>query len=122
MSHIVTIKTQVRDPVALAAACERLKLPAPVQGRARLFTAEAEGLIVQLPGWRYPVVINPAGGSVRYDNYNGAWGEQKQLDQLLQIYAVEKTRLEARRAGHSVTEQVLADGSIRLTLQVGGAA
>jgi hypothetical protein len=35
----------------------------------------------------------------------------------LQSYAVEKTRLEARKRGHSVTEQQLQDGSIRLQIQ-----
>jgi hypothetical protein len=37
MSHIVHIQTQIRDPVALAAACVRLGLSHPVAGTARLF-------------------------------------------------------------------------------------
>lgn len=37
MSHIVTIKTRVKDPAALAAACTRLGLDPPVQGTAKLF-------------------------------------------------------------------------------------
>ena len=36
--------------------------------------------------------------------------------------AFEKARLEARRKGNTVTEQALADGSIKLVIQVGGAA
>ncbi|AMV16413.1 hypothetical protein [Planctomyces sp. SH-PL14] len=32
----------------------------------------------------------------------------------------EKAKLEARRQGHSVTEQALESGSIRPTVQVGG--
>jgi hypothetical protein len=35
---------------------------------------------------------------------------------------VERARLEARRRGHNVVEQSLADGSIKLTIQVGGTA
>ena len=58
MSHIVTIKTQIRDPAALAAACQRLGLAQPTVGTARLYSWLATGLIVQLPGWRYPVVAN----------------------------------------------------------------
>jgi len=54
MSHIVTIRTEIRDPTTLAAACRRLGLAEPVQGRAKLFTSEAEGLIVSLPDWRDP--------------------------------------------------------------------
>jgi hypothetical protein len=122
MSHIVTIKTEIRDPAALLAACWRLGFPAPVQGRARLFSGEAEGLVVQLPGWRYPIVVDAPAGKVRYDNYGGAWGAQRELDRLLQAYAVEKARLEARKSGHTVTEQALADGSIKLTIRMGGAA
>jgi len=122
MSHIVTIQTQVRDPVAVAAACQRLKLPQPVQGRFRLFSGEVVGLGVELPGWRYPVVCQTETGEVKFDNFEGRWGEQRHLDAFLQGYAVEKAKLEARRRGHSVIEQPLADGSIKLTVQVGGAA
>jgi hypothetical protein len=122
MSHIVEIRTEVRDPDAVAAACGRLGLPAPVHGTATLFEGHATGLLVKLPGWLYPVVCDTATGSVRYDNYNQNWGRQEELDRLLQAYAVEKARLEARKRGHQVVEQSLADGSIRLTIQVGGAS
>jgi hypothetical protein len=122
MSHVVTIKTQIRDPGALAAACRRLDLKEPVQGCATLFTSQTSGLIVQLPGWRYPVVVDTAAGALRYDNYGGAWGQRSELDRLLQAYAVEKARIEARKAGHTVAEQALPDGSIKLTIQLGGAS
>jgi hypothetical protein len=122
MSHIVLIRTQVRDAAAVSAACSRLGLPPPRQGTARLFSGEATGLIVQLPGWSYPVVCELATGNLRLDNYGGRWGEQKQLDAFLQMYAVEKAKIEARRKGHTVTEQPLSDGSIKLTIQVQGGA
>ena len=122
MSHIVSIKAELRDHAAVSAACRRLDLPPPLVGTAQLFSGQATGLIVRLPDWTYPVVIDTASGQIHYDNYNGAWGDQAQLDRLLQIYAVEKTRLEARKKGHQVTEQSLADGSIRLTIRVGGGA
>jgi hypothetical protein len=123
MSHIVNIQTQIRDPEALAAACRRLGLEEPVAGTATLFTSEATGLLVKLPGWHYPVVADLASGELRFDNYNGHWGAQAELDSLMQMYAVEKAKAEARRVGHSVSEQSLSDGSIKLTIQVmGGAA
>ena len=122
MSHIVTIRTEVRDPVAVGAACDRMGLEVPVEGTARLFEGEASGLLVRLPGWLYPVVCELASGTVRYDNYEGRWGEPKELDRFLQGYAVEKARIEARRRGHSVVEEALADGSIRLVIGVGGEA
>ena len=46
----------------------------------------------------------------------------KELDRFLQSYAVEKATLEARRRGHSISEQPLADGSIKLTIRVAGGA
>ena len=122
MSHIVQIETEVRDAVAVGAACQRLKLEAPTQGTAKLFSSSATGLIVNLPGWRYPAVFDTQSGQARYDNYGGRWGEQVQLDRFLQGYAVEKAKLEARKKGHTVTEQSQADGSIKLTVSVGGAA
>jgi hypothetical protein len=122
LSHIVSVQAEVRDPVAVAAACRRLDLPEPVQGTAALFAGEAAGLLVKLPGWAFPVVCDTATGALRYDNYQGAWGAQERLDHFMQIYACEKAKIEARKKGYAVTEQALADGSIRLTVQVGGAS
>ena len=122
MSHIVQVQTQVKDVAAVRAACQRLGLPQPVQGKTKLFSGEAEGLAVQLPDWVYPVVCDTNSGTLRYDDFNGRWGDQRHLDKFLQIYAVERARAEARRRGHAVSEQALADGSIKLTIQVGGAA
>ena len=122
MSHIVQIKTQVKDAAAVAAACRRLGLAEPVEETVRLFSAQTTGLAVRLPGWRFPVVCDLASGQLQYDNYGGSWGEQKQLDKFLQAYAVEMARIQARKRGHNVTEQQLADGSIKLTIQVTGGA
>jgi len=73
MSHIVQIRTELRDATALAAACRRLNLAEPAAGTAKLYSGEAAGLLVQLPGWKYPCVIDTASGSVRYDNFEGNW-------------------------------------------------
>jgi hypothetical protein len=120
VSHIVTIQTEVRDRAAVEAACARLNWPGPTLGTARLFTTQSTGLIVMLPNWRYPLVCQVETGALAYDNFSGRWGEQQQLDRFLQAYAVEKTLLEARKQGHDVLEQTLADGSVQLTIQVGG--
>jgi hypothetical protein len=122
MSHIVEVKTEVKDGQAIVAACRRLGLPEPVAGTAKLYGGQIAGLLVRLPDWLYPVAITPEDGEVRYDNYGGHWGDPRHLDSFLQAYAVEKAKIEARKRGHSVTEQPLADGSIRLTISVGGAA
>ena len=122
MSHIVTVKTEVRDAAAVRAACQRLGLAEPIQGTVKLFSGEATGLAVQLPDWTYPVVCDTATGQLKFDNFKGRWGDQKELDTFMQAYAVEKAKLESRRRGHSTTEQTLPDGSIKLTIQVAGGA
>jgi len=122
VSHIVTIKTEVRDAAAVRAACGRLGLAAPTQGTVKLFSGEATGLAVKLPDWQYPVVCDTESGQLKFDNFEGRWGEQKHLDAFLQAYSGERAKQEARRRGHSTTEQTLADGSIKLTVQVAGGA
>jgi hypothetical protein len=116
MSHLVTIQTEIRDAEAVAAACRRLQLPVPVEGVEKLYSGEAHGLLVQLPEWRYRLAINTQAGSVQFDNFGGAWGKQEELDAFMQAYAVEKASLEARKMGHTFTEQALEDGSIKLTI------
>lgn len=120
MSHIVTVTTQIRNPLAVAAACTRLGLAPPVQGTAQLYSGQATGLIVQLPGWTYPAVLDTTNGQIAYDNYRGAWGAPAELDRFQQAYAIELCRLEARKRGYQVTEQALQDGRVKLQIITGG--
>jgi hypothetical protein len=122
MSHIVTVSVEIRDAAAVRAACHRLTLPEPAGGKHRLFSGEVVGLAVQLPDWRYPVVCDLSTGQAHYDNYSGRWGDQAHLDRFQQAYSVEKCRIAARKKGHSVTEQALPDGSIKLVVGVEGGA
>ena len=122
MSHIVEIKTEVRNEAAVQAACSRLNLPAATQGTFQLYSSEETGLGIELPNWKYQVVANTETGQLRYDNYEGRWGSQEALDRFLQGYAVEAARIEARRKGHTVTEQQLDNGSIKLTVSMAGGA
>jgi hypothetical protein len=116
VSHVVTIKTRVQDAAAIAAACTRLGLPAPVHGTARLYSGEATGVVIQLPGWQYPAVIDTTSGEIRFDNFGGRWGAQEYLDRFLQMYAVELATQAARRKGYTVREEALQDGAIKLQI------
>lgn len=119
MSHLVTVETKIHDPHAVAAACQRLELPGPLQGTAQLYSGEAAGLLIRLPGWKYPAVVDTLTGTIRYDNFQGHWGEIAHLHRFLQMYAVEKAKLEARRRGHAVQETALENGSIKLRILEG---
>jgi len=120
MSHIAQIKTEVRDSEAVSAACRRLGLEQPTTGTFGVYVVQRTGMGVKLPGWQYPVVCNLETGAVDFDNYNGSWGNQKELDKFLQAYATEKAIHEAQKGGYSVFEQVLEDGSIKLNITVEG--
>ena len=119
MSHIVEIQTEVRDQTAVKAACKRLHLPQPQHETVKLFQKEVTGLTVRLRNWQFPVVCQLKSGRLQYDNYGGRWGKQEELGQFLQAYAVEATKIEARRKGHTVTEQKIDGGAIRLVVNVG---
>ncbi len=117
MSHVVQIKTEIRDINAVRQACIRLQLEAPVQGTFELYNSTELGYGVNLRDWKYPVVCKLETGAIRYDNYNGRWGDPQRLDEFQQRYAVEKSKLEARRQGLTASEQALEDGSIKVTIQ-----
>jgi hypothetical protein len=118
----VRIQTEVRDLAAVQAACRRLQAPEPIYGETRLFSAAKTGWAVQLPGWTYPVVCDLTTGEIHFDNFEGRWGDLQRLREFRQMYAAEKAKLEARKAGHTAFEQPLADGSIKITVQLGGQA
>lgn len=118
MSHIVQIKTEVKDENAIFAACRRLGLQTPTKGTFNVYTVKRDGIGIQLPNWSYPVVCNVDTGAVDFDNYNGHWGKQEELDKFLQAYAVEKAIYEAQKGGYSVYEETLSDGSIKLNITV----
>lgn len=118
MSHLVKVPAQVTQFEGVRRACSRLGIEAPVVGKATIFGQECEGTIVKLNGWCYPIVCDLQSGEVHYDNYGGHWGQQEQLDQFLQGYAVETAKMTAEQQGYQVTEELLADGSIGLNVMV----
>ena len=120
LSHIVQITTEVKSEAAVQAACRRLNLTPAKHGTFELYNSTETGLGIELYKWRYPLVANVETGNLKFDNYGGRWGDQECLDQFLQRYTVEAATIAARKEGHSVTEQSLEDGSIKLTVTVGG--
>jgi hypothetical protein len=66
------IVTTVRDPLALAATCRRLRLAPPRQGSVRHGEEEVSGWVVCLPGVRFPIVCDTVTGLVAYHPRDGA--------------------------------------------------
>jgi len=116
MSHIVTIKVKVCDLEAIRKTCQRMKLKEPCFGKATVFQKTVAGTIVQLPGWEFPIVINLRTGNIQYDNYQGYWGKQEELDKFLMYYGVEKAKLEAAKEGQTWTETELDNGQVMVEI------
>jgi len=116
------VETQIRDVIALRQACNHLQLEPPIHKTYELYNSTETGWGVHLRDWKYPVVFKVETSEAAFDNYEGRWGNPERLDELIQRYAAEKTKIEARRQGYTVTEQSLADGSVKLTVCVGGEA
>jgi hypothetical protein len=70
------IVTSIHDPIALAANCARLHLPAPDQGQVRLDGDEVHGWIIHLPGLHSPIVCNTLTGLVAYHPSDNGFSRQ----------------------------------------------
>ncbi len=116
MSQVVTVRTEIRDRSALVNACARLNLEAPVEGTHQLYSGKAVGMGVKLPRWKYPVVANLKTGEVKFDNYEGHWGDESELDKLVQRYTVEAATAAASLQGYGVVEQLADNGEIKLEM------
>lgn len=116
MSHTMDIQMELHDRRALEAACRRLRIKMEY-GKHRLHATTEDGIGVFLDGWRYPIVIKDA-GIVRYDNYNGHWGNMQKLHELEAYYGLEKAKLEAQVKGYDYLETVTADNMPRLEILI----
>lgn len=119
MSHVATIKPTFHNIKAIQSTCARIPgIDFCGKGFVSFYDeTEVGGYILQLQGWKYPVVIKPD-GSLYYDNYNGEWGNEALLDRFKQVYAIEAAKCEAIEQHYEYTEEVLPTGVLKLTINV----
>lgn len=97
MSHSVTCKVLLTNRDHLQAALSRIDgatMKAGIHTEQMYDGKSATGISINLPGWKYPLVVQESGESV-YDNFQGRWGDQSHLDSLVQEYTIETLRAEA---------------------------
>ena len=103
------IVTTIHDPIALAATCRRLNLPAPVEGCLHLEAQEAFGWIVRLPGVRYPIVCDTLTGFVAYHPHDNAFAPFRSIVRFVYRYYHVRAQLRngnpGRNASHTVARQ-----------------
>lgn len=84
-SHTLKVNTKFKNADAINQAAQRMGATFLGHGKHKLFAGTVEGIGVKLPSWRYPIVIDKE-GQIHYDNYEGAWGDEKILDQFRANY------------------------------------
>lgn len=122
MSHFVSITTQIRDIAALREACKEI-------GILLLENAEARGIGTQQRG-DYVIQLKGPCDIALHRNKEGhfdlsadLWEQHvekevgKNYGRLLQLYAVHKASLEARRKGLMVHRVKIKGGAIKLMIQ-----
>jgi hypothetical protein len=123
MSHFVAIKTSVKDITALRKACDELGLELLEQATARGFASNKlkADYVIRLKG-PYDIAVNLDKETGSFGFTTDWWGSHvekevgKDYSRLLQLYAVHKTQIEARKKGLSCRRQHLADGSIKMSI------
>jgi hypothetical protein len=125
MSHFVAIKTSVRDLQALRKACEELGLELLEKGTARGYSRNVikGDYVIKLKG-PYDIAVNldKETGSFGFSTDWYAGHVEKEVGagyaKLLQLYAIHKTQIEARKKGLTCRRQQLGDGSIKISIGV----
>lgn len=92
------ILSSVHDPVALAATCRRLNLPAPEEGCVHLDDRAAAGWIIHLPGVRYPIVCDTLTGLIAYHPADNGFERYARVMRFLHhYYAIQAQRRQSLR-------------------------
>ncbi|MFN3981739.1 MAG: hypothetical protein ACK4SA_15280 [Caldilinea sp.] len=124
MSQSLVMQTELKDLRCIQAAVQKIE-GAKYCG---IHTVHFyDGLIVtghkiELPGFRYPVVIK-ADGSLACDTHKVGdqhlWGNPKLLDQLKQNYSVSVAETFAHDHGYGFTVEHLPNGVVRCVVDTG---
>jgi hypothetical protein len=90
MAYLVS---NVHDPIALAAACEKRALPRPVESTVQIDGEEVFGWVVQIPGLSYPVVFNTLSGRISHHRLDGVRTRFAHLRDFLACYGRVRAQL-----------------------------
>ena len=123
MSHTATVKTELRSRQMIQRAAKAMKLECSVGDFTQTFyqgTPQKGDVLVKLPGWSYPVLINTKTAEVHFDNFNGIWGEAARLDDLIQEYSLLTAEDELQQfvlEGWTITRQKQPNGDVQLIIE-----
>lgn len=112
MPRVVTIQTQLHDPLAVAAACRQLGLPSPVFREACFAGQVIHDYLIEPASGCAPVVLDTLTGLMRCLCEEGDHFPNRHLNRFLRAYIAEKAR---RLARQDTPDPGLADVTSELT-------
>lgn len=118
MSKNIQATVRIVSMPMLSKICEQLHLRFDIceDGKTRdyeMFSRKLPGIAsFNLDAWTYPCVVTDQQGTLQYDNYEGSWGDKKELDAFLSAYSEGLARETHERLGNSLHDyRELEDGS-----------
>jgi hypothetical protein len=97
LSHTTKVKVEFLDTDALGAAVIALGGTVLGEGSWRLYQGYEVGFGFRLQGWQYPCVLT--GEELKFDTYNGRWGNEADLSRLNTEYALSVSMKAAQAQG-----------------------
>lgn len=117
MSHSQTIKVLVTNKEALEATAREMNAQSfstEIQD-VKMYDGTYRGMFIHFQNWKYPTVISD--GELRYDSYNGSWGNEKDLQAFRQNYAANVVRIAGLVDGKTlVSDTGVRAGSNRIVV------
>ncbi len=98
------VVTTVHDPVALAALCELLDLPPPVERSLWLDNEEVFGWVVRVRGLRHPAVFDTLTGLVAYHWHDNAFDRYAHLMRFVEDFYNLRHRLRCGQQRRDVSK------------------
>lgn len=86
MSHTVTVDVKFKNQEVAVKVAESMGALVLGNGSHRLYSSSHTGTGIHLRNWQYPIVID-ADGKMFYDNFNGRWGDSKDVEAFQEAYA-----------------------------------
>lgn len=117
MSHIVTIQTELKNKESIQEVCKALNVQYLGQKTTKYYNTTKSGIAVQFRNWKYPVTIQE-NGSVYFDNYQGSWGNKKDLDAFINEYSLVETVGKLKKKNLRYEVQRLKNNEIKIEVMI----
>ncbi len=117
MSHTQTVKVAISNKEAFKEAAKEVnaKSFSTEERDVRLYDSVQRGMFVHFTNWQYPVVVT--NGELRYDNFEGRWGNESDLNAFRQSYATNVIRIAGVSDGKPLVSDTREGNSRILLLQ-----